>query len=93
MTGGDPLPELALRLNLHRRHLNESQRALVAAKLAKLWTAQGLDSTANLQSISVGCMADKAARQMNISPRLLTYAAKVLQQGCPERIAAVGPGG
>ena len=35
-TGGDPLPELALSLNLHRRHLNESQRALVAAKLAKL---------------------------------------------------------
>ena len=48
-TCGDPLPELALSLNLHRRHLNESQRALVAAKLAKLWTAQGLDSGANLR--------------------------------------------
>ena len=59
--GESPLPELALSLNLHRRHLNESQRALVAAKLANLWTAQGLDSAANLRRKSIGHIGDKAA--------------------------------
>ena len=85
--------ELALSLNLHRRHLNESQRALVAARLAKLWTAQGLDSAANLRRKSVGRMGDKAAGQVNVSPRLVTYATKVLDRGCPELIAAVESGG
>ncbi len=87
------LPELALSLNLHRRHLNESQRALVAAKLAKLWTAQGLNSAANLRRKSVGRTGDKAAGHVNVSPRLVTYAAKVLDRGCPELIAAVESGG
>ena len=66
--------------------------ALVAAKLAKLWTAQGLDSVANLRPKSVGRVCVKAGRQVNISPRLVTYATKVLQQGCPELIAAVESG-
>ena len=30
---------------------------------------------------------------MNVSPRLVTYAAKVLDRGCPELIAAVESGG
>ncbi len=91
---GEGLPtELALSLNLHRRHLNESQRALVAARLAKLWEAQGLDSVANLRRKSVGRVCEKAGRQVNISPRLVTYAAKVLDRGCPELIAALESGG
>jgi hypothetical protein len=90
--GESPLPELALSLNLHRRHLNESQRALVAAKLAKLLTAQGLGSAANLQRRSVGRVCEKAARQVNVSPRLGAYAAKVLDRGCPELIAALDSG-
>ena len=61
--GERSLPELALSLNLHRRHLNESQRALVAAKLAKLWTAQELDSGADLRRKSVGRIGEKAGRQ------------------------------
>ena len=77
---------------MRRPHLNESQGALVAARLAKLWTAQGLDSAANLRRKSVGRISDKAAGQVNISPRLVAYAAKVLQQGWPELITAVESG-
>ena len=63
--GESPLPELALSLNLHRRHFNESQGALVAVKLAKLWTAQGLDSGANLHRKSVG----RPGRPLGPDPR------------------------
>ena len=72
--------------------MNESQRALVAAKLAKLWTAQELDSGANLRQESEGRIGEKAGRQVNVSRRLVTYATKVLQKGCPELIAAVESG-
>ena len=90
--GEDALPELVLSLNLHRRHLNESQRALVAARLAKLLIANGKNSAANLQRRSVGRMYEKAARQVNVSPRLVAYAIKVLDHGCPELIAAAESG-
>jgi hypothetical protein len=90
--GGDALPELALSLNLHRRHLNESQRAMVAGRLAKLLMTKEKNSAANLQRRSVGRICEKAARQVNVSPRLVAYAIKVLDHGCPELIAAVESG-
>jgi hypothetical protein len=47
------------------------------------------NSAANLRRRSVGRAYEKAARQVNVSPRLVTYAIKVLDHGCPELIAAV----
>jgi hypothetical protein len=51
-TGDDPLG-LVLSLNLHRRHLNESQRSIIAAKIANLTHGGDRKSTdfqvANLQ--------------------------------------------
>ena len=90
--GEDALPELALSLNLHRRHLNESQRALVAGRLAKLLITKEKRSAANLQRRAAGRICDRAARQVNVSARLVAYAIKVLDHGCPELIAAVESG-
>jgi hypothetical protein len=97
--GEGPLEELALSLNLHRRHLNESQRAMVAARLAKLLETEAIkrsgartDLMANLPSGQFGPSRSKAAAQVNVSARLVQYAIKVLQSGTEQLIAAVEAG-
>lgn len=47
--GGDPL-EFVLRHNLHRRHLNETQRAGVAAKLANMGEGRPQKNSPNSES-------------------------------------------
>jgi hypothetical protein len=74
--------EITLSCNLHRRHLTESQRAMVAARLAR-WLG------ANLHPPDVGRCRDKAAQTVNVSPRLTAYAIKVLREGVEELITAV----
>ncbi len=88
--------ELVLSLNLHRRHLNESQRAMVAARLAKVL---GTDANkrrgrktelgVNLRPIPSGKSAHQAAAIVNVSPRSVNFASKILDAGCEELIAAV----
>ena len=69
--------ELSLSLNLHRRHLNSSQRAVMAARMALLLESNSLkrqgrrtDLVANLQRSDLGKSQDKAAAMVNVSPRL-----------------------
>ncbi|MBI3693642.1 MAG: ParB N-terminal domain-containing protein [Acidobacteria bacterium] len=97
--GEGSVTELALSLNLRRRHLDESQRALVAARLAKLMEKEAvkrkgrrLQNPADLQGSSSGESRMKAAALVNVSPRLISYAIKVLREGCNELIAAVESG-
>ncbi len=97
--GEGELPELALSLNLRRRHLNESQRAMVAARLAKLMEKEAtkrkgrrLQNPADLQGFRSGESRMKAAAIVNVSPRLISYAIKVLRDGCDELVAAVESG-
>jgi len=69
-------------LNLHLRHLSESQRAMVAAKLANL--EQGarteIEPSANLQKVSRA----EAAEKLNVSERTVNAAKKVQTAGIPE---------
>ncbi len=97
--GKGSLAELALSLNLKRRHLGESQRALVAARLAKMMEAEANkrrgrrpELVANVRPIPRRRSSDEAAAMVNVSGRLVTYAIKVLRDGCDELVAAVESG-
>jgi len=91
--------ELSLSLNLHRRHLSTSQRALVAARLAALLAPNALkrkgqrsDLKAILPSGQSGSSRSKAASMVNVSPRLVTQALKLLRAGRADLIASVESG-
>lgn len=86
--GGDPVAYV-ISLNLHRRHLNESQRGMVAAKLANMESGARTDlPTANLQEVSRA----EAAEMLNVSERTVNTAKKVENQGAPELVDAVEQG-
>ena len=97
--GQGTLPEVALSLNLHRRHLDESQRAMVAARTAKWMEKEAAerrgtrtDIQANLPGSQFGQTRDKAGALVNVSPRSVTNAAKVLRHGCDKLIELVDTG-
>jgi hypothetical protein len=73
--------------NLLRRHLDESQRSVVAAKLANMRQGERTDRepSANLRKVS---QVD-AARMLSVSERTVTDAAKVLKKATPEIVQAV----
>jgi ParB-like chromosome segregation protein Spo0J len=83
----DDAAALVRSLNVHRRHLTESQRAIVAAGLATL--SEGRPSeTASIEAVS---QAD-AAELLNVSRSAVQRATKVRDEGAPELIAAVTSG-
>ena len=82
--------------NLERRHLTESQRALVGARLqdefareAKENMRRGGQGLADLPTLHV---RERAAEVVGVSPRLVGSAARVVQAGTPELVAAVQSG-
>jgi N6-adenosine-specific RNA methylase IME4/ParB-like chromosome segregation protein Spo0J len=84
--GADPLA-FVVSLNLARRHLNESQRAIVAAKIASLRDGQR----------QVGQLAEvptqgQAAILLNVGERTIRRAREVLDEGAPELIEKVERG-
>lgn len=89
--GSDPLKHV-ISLNLHRRHLNESQRAMVAANIANMnrgGDRKG-DQTANLQFDTT--TRAEAAKLLNVSERTVNSAKKVQEKASPEITAAVQGG-
>ena len=92
---GDPFG-LVVSLNLHRRHLTESQRAMVAAHLAqrspgnRTGNNQHERKAANLPDSSL--TQPQAAQLLNVSERSVRHAVEIKSAGAPELIAAVESG-
>jgi hypothetical protein len=88
-TGDDPLG-FVVSMNLQRRHLSESQRAMIAAKLATMRQGARTDvqPRVNLPEVSNA----KAAATLNISESLVKHAKKVQAEAQPEVIRAVEAG-
>lgn len=76
--------------NLHRRHLNESQRALVAAKLAKLRVGEVGNGRVEVQICTP--TLQQAAEQLDVGRRTVAHAKTVLANGSQELIEAVEQG-
>ena len=87
---GDDATGFVISLNLHRRHLTESQRAMVAAKLANIsHGGNRKDQGANLR---VEVSRSDAAELLSVSPRSVASAAKVQAESSPEIVQAVEQG-
>ena len=90
--GVGSLVAFVVSLNLHRRHLSESQRGMVAAKLANIELGENQHNigSANLQTHKVS--RAEAAELLNVSERTVNAAAKVKNEGAPELVVAVESG-
>jgi N6-adenosine-specific RNA methylase IME4/ParB-like chromosome segregation protein Spo0J len=84
--GPDPVG-FVISLNLRRRHLNESQRAMIAAKLANMPAHRPANKSANLPTSQ-----PEAAALLNVSDRSVRSAAVVRDNAVPELSGKVESG-
>jgi hypothetical protein len=82
--GHDPIG-FVLSVNLHRRHLNESQRAMIGAKMASLEVG---DNQHSLKGVSI----ETASKLLNVGRASIARARKVLGYGDPETVQLVQAG-
>jgi len=78
----DPLA-FVVGANLHRRHLNESQRAMIAATVAKMKRGD------NQHTPEPAVDTAKAAKMLNVSEKSVTRARAVVDKGSDELQALV----
>lgn len=98
--GVGSLVEFVVSLNLHRRHLNESQRAMVASKLANLGRGERADRArdvadrddAKASSTVPPTTIPQAASSLNVSEDLVYRARTVRANAEPEIVEAVESG-
>lgn len=92
---GDVL-KFVVSLNLHRRHLNESQRAMIAAKIAQ--RPHGRQPTdprnldAGIRTSSIAPTAKQAAELLNVNKSTVSDAKMVRRDAIPEVVTAVESG-
>src|SRR6266446_8387047 len=88
-TGDDPI-SYVISPNLRRRHLDESQRALVAARLEQL--KHGGDRKSEDQDANWHLDREDAASLLNVGVRSVARAAEVRDHGAPGLVRAVEQG-
>src|SRR5690606_1395904 len=88
----DALLKFVLDLNLHRRHLNASQRAMVAAKLANMTRGGDRVSEQSRNSDFAKVSVTDAASNLNVGRDSVLDARQVQQHGTPDMIADVESG-
>jgi hypothetical protein len=91
--GPDPMGYVISK-NLHRRHLSESQRAMVAARIANLKVGRPVaedKNSANLQNSRAISLRHAAAR-LGVSERSAGTARALLDRGAAELVQAVDDG-
>jgi hypothetical protein len=91
-SGSDPLG-FVISKNLHRRHLKESQRAMIAARLATLKTGQRADRMRQSADTSIAQLTgSEAAKLLNVSLSSISRARLILEKGTAAEIKAVDHG-
>jgi hypothetical protein len=90
-TGDDPI-RFVLAANIHRRHLTESQRAMIAAQIATRQHGgdRKSDQAATLP-VDIPTQTE-AAEMLNVSERSVRTARKVLEQAEPADVKAITEG-
>lgn len=88
---GDPLA-FVISKNLIRRHLNESQRAMIAARLVGSAPRGGDRRSENFKPQNYGLNPYQAAVLLNVSPRSVETGKNVLAKGTPALIDDVTSG-
>jgi len=90
--GCDPVGYV-VSMNMRRRHLNETQRAMAAARLQHLFADDAQARIkAGKKSAEGGERREKAALALNVSPRSVTAAQQVIDSGNDELIDACDRG-
>jgi N6-adenosine-specific RNA methylase IME4/ParB-like chromosome segregation protein Spo0J len=89
---GDDALGYVIALNLSRRHLDESQRAMIGARIANLKVGDNQYKEGGKIFLPTSVSNLEAAKRMSVSDMAVKQAKKVLKQGAPELADAVDSG-
>lgn len=87
---GDNALQYVLSMNLHRRHLNQSQRAVVASRLANM-THGGDRKSDQAANLPLEITQSQSAKMLNVSERLIRTV-KAIEKAAPDCITEIESG-